>query len=118
MMIVHDRTKTVGRRHVALEGVVLLHPEAVAFVGNVDHLAVNAPPPAPLWRPVRQQRLYPRPLRVSHNDPVIGKNCPSGYPAAADWVGPPELPHYEGRSICALSPSHLDMIDSAAPTRP
>ncbi|MFF1928165.1 hypothetical protein [Streptomyces sp. NPDC058228] len=65
MMIVHDRTKTVGRRHVAAEGAVPVHPEAVAFAGNVDHMAVNAPPSAPLWRPVRQQRLYPLSLHAS-----------------------------------------------------
>lgn len=51
-------------------------------------------------------------------DPVIGKHRPSGCLIAADWVGSPELPHYEGRSICALSPSHLDMIDNAGSTRP
>lgn len=52
------------------------------------------------------------------SDPVIGKHCPSGCPIAAHWVGSPELPHYEGRSICALSPSHLDMIDNAGSTHP
>lgn len=52
------------------------------------------------------------------SDPMIGKHRPNGYPIAADRVGSPELPHYEGRSICALSPSHLDMIDNAGTTRP
>lgn len=52
------------------------------------------------------------------SDPVIGKHRPSRCPIAADWVGSPELPHYEGRSICALSPSHPDMIDNAVSTRP
>ncbi|MGW9452914.1 Mu transposase domain-containing protein [Streptomyces sp. NPDC055632] len=33
---VHDRTKTVVRRHVAPGGVVPLHPEAVAFAGHYD----------------------------------------------------------------------------------
>ena len=32
---------------------------------RVDHLPVITPPPAPPRRPVRQQRLDPRPLRVS-----------------------------------------------------
>lgn len=73
LMIVHDRTKTAGRRHVVPEGTVPLHPEAVVLAGNLDHLAVNAPSPAPLWRPVRQQPLHQHPLRVGqrHTGPPI-----------------------------------------------
>ncbi|WP_443054924.1 DDE-type integrase/transposase/recombinase [Streptomyces sp. IBSBF 2394] len=36
MTIVHDRTKTVVRRHVAPGEAVPLHPEAVGFAGRYD----------------------------------------------------------------------------------
>ncbi|WP_237539001.1 hypothetical protein [Streptomyces sp. SID486] len=36
MTIVHGRTRTVVRRHVAPGAVVPLHPEAVGFAGHYD----------------------------------------------------------------------------------
>jgi hypothetical protein len=48
-------------------------------------------PPAPLRRPIRQQRLHARPLRVSQrhnrtNDPMIGKWRSSGWGDSATLV--------------------------------
>ncbi|WP_314250070.1 hypothetical protein [Streptomyces sp. DSM 40907] len=44
--------------------------------GSIDHLAVVPPPAAPPRRPVREQRLDPRPLHVSQrhnqtNDQIV-----------------------------------------------
>ncbi len=52
---------------------------------RIDHLSMITPPPAPPQCPIRQQRLYPRPLRVSQrhgqtDDPMIGKKRPRRRP--------------------------------------
>ncbi len=73
---------------------------------RVDHLSVIAPPPAPPRCPVRQQRLYPRPLRVSQrhgqtNDPMIGKKRPRCHPRGCRNVG---LADRRGRPLGRGSP--------------
>ncbi len=71
------RAETLGQVHPRRAGAVLERD-------RVDHLPVITPPPTPPRGPVRQQRLDPRPLRVSQrhtstNDQMIREKRPSPF---------------------------------------
>lgn len=89
--VVYDRTKTVVRRHVAPGQAVPLHPEAVAFTGQV-HAPTGAPGPA--------LTLERNPWSIRSYQPSTGSSNAAAWPPATTRPAPHSRPPSPSPPCC------------------